>query len=96
MFADHFLLPILMFSPIFEDFFPLPQPFGSRFLKKFSRVIELEMRPSPLLLDVIDKARLPSHWVSSIMILGEFLTHQEIDSAKHERLDIVMFTLPPT
>ena len=52
MFADYFLLPILMFSPIFDVSFPLPQTFNSRFFR-FPRVIELEMNTSPLLLDDI-------------------------------------------
>ena len=32
MFADYFLLPILMFSPVSDVSSSLPRPFNSRFL----------------------------------------------------------------
>ena len=61
MFADYFLLPILMISLISDVSSSLPQPFNPLF--QFPRIHELSS--SPLLLDDIAYERTP-------LSLGEF------------------------
>ena len=95
MFAEYVLLPILMFSPIFDVSSPLPQPFNSRLLN-FLALLNLKWVQVPSCWMIMLKKRLPFHRVSSIMIRGLFLTHQEIDPAQQKRLGIVIFPLRPT
>ena len=78
MFADYFLLPILMFSPISDVSSSLPQPFNSRFFK-FLCVNELGS--STLLLNDIAYEKTPLSFGEFNKNSGLFLIHQEIDSA---------------
>ena len=92
MFADYFLLPILMFSPISDVSSSLPQPFNSRFL--FPRVNELGS--STLLLHGIAYEKTPLSLCECNKNSRLFLIHQEIDSAQHKHLGKIIFRMRPT
>ena len=92
MFADYFLLPILIFSLISDVSPSLPQPFHSLF--QFPRNNELSS--STLLLDDVAYEKTPLSFGEFNKNSGLFLIHQQIDSAQQKQLGKVIFTLRPT
>ena len=61
MFADYFLLPILMFSPISDVSSSLPHPFNSLFLNFLALMNWAQV---PYCWMILLTKRLPSHWVA--------------------------------
>ena len=92
MFADFFLLPISMISPISDVSSSLPRPFNSLF--QFPRINELSS--STLMLDDIAYERTRLSLGEFNKNSGLFLIHQQIDSAQQKHLGKVIFTLRPT
>ena len=90
MFADYFLLPILLLSPISDVSSSLPQPFNSHFFPCVN-----ELGSISLLLDDIAYEKTPLSLGEVNKNSGWFLIHQEIDSAQHNCLGKVIFTLRP-
>ena len=90
---NHFLLSIIMFSPISDVSLSLSLSFLI-LVFNFSRVNELGS--STLLMNDIDYEKTPLSLGEFNQSLGLFLTHQEIDSAQHKRLGEVIFPLRPT